>query len=281
MTTTRDYLVCPGPSSKFRFYDESYGKWMIFRNFEDLYDSWYSIQAALRSGRLQATGIMCSTLKYNPLFGGAGPKTVGVVTVYTKENDTMEVGLQLIKLPVVQHDIQYKTQKASKAMIYEHTTPKDQKLAECTLYWNNGNPSSELTGTKCPSKDRNDRHSYDPASDRWKINIVLGAPHYMSDRPHGKWVLVSNYNKSSEVNVYNLWHTLKPRVEKGRIPAIQMECPAQKLGELPQIHIYTSEFYMNEVGEKVIPAVKSDITYELNRKSFKILCWNHGNPCYK
>ena len=256
---------------------------MLFRNFEDLNATWCIVRGEVISGRLGANGALCNTLMYNPLFCGAGPKTTGRITVFTNEDDVMEVGMKLIKLSVVQHDIQYKTQEDTRAGKFAHTAP-GEKIAKLTLYWNSGNPSAELTGCKCPAKVRDDKHSYDPSTDRWKINVVNGAPHYSSDCIHGKWVITTNYDPSSKVNIKELWHNFKPNIEEGEIPAIMMECPAPKKQQ-PEIHIFTSKGNMTKVGESLIYLLKRDITYMVGGGSFrndlKTLYWNDGNPGYE
>lgn len=280
--TQTDVIRCPAPSySVITFETEAYGKWLFFRNFEDISDTWHAIREAIRSNYLGATGAMCNTLMYNPLNSGAGPSTTGRVMVFTKEENLMEVGMKLIRLPVIQHDIKYKTQEDTRARKLSFMESRE-RITVLTLYWNNGSPSTKLRGPRCNPKCRNDKYAYDPSSDRWKINIVNGLP----EQVHGKWILTSNYDAKSDMNITKLWHTLKHRVEGGKIPAIMMECPPSKeKGSPPQIHVITSKENMTKVGERLIYLVRKDITYVVGggtfRNDLKIMYWNHGKPGYE
>ena len=192
--------------------------------------------------------------------GGAGPRTHGRISVFTTKEDMLEVGIKLIRLPVVQHDIKYKTMEATMSNQFWHTI-QEGPISKCTLYWNNGSPSLEQVGPPSPRGSRDNIHHYDPSTDRWKINIVNDCQPHASESTHGKWIVVSNYEPESAVNISALWHTLKPRVEEGEIPAIRMECPRQERGEKPEIHVFTSDTKMTEVGKKIISLMKKDLTY--------------------
>ncbi len=52
---------------------------------EDLKDTWQVIKEEMKLGNLGVIGAKCSTLKYNPLHHGAGPKTIGRISVFTQE----------------------------------------------------------------------------------------------------------------------------------------------------------------------------------------------------
>lgn len=91
----------------------AHGKWLIFRNLEDINDTWCVVREGVISGHLGAVAAKCSTLRYDPLCHGAGPKTTGRISVFTNEDDYIEVGMKLIHLNVVQHDIKYKTVAAT------------------------------------------------------------------------------------------------------------------------------------------------------------------------
>ena len=287
MVIDTDVLRCPGPSyTSINFEIESYGKWLFFRNFEDINGTWCAVREAVRSNYLGATGAMCNTLRYNPLNSGAGPSTTGRVMVFTKEENLMEVGMKLIRLPVIQHDIKYKTQEDTKARKLAFMDSKE-RITVLTLFWNNGSPSRRLLGTYCNPKCRNDKYAYDPSSDKWKINIVNGSPQYTSDTQHvhGKWIVKSDYDAKSEKNITKLWHALRPRVKEGDIPAIKMECPASKhKGDPPEIYIFTSKTNMTEVGKSIISLLRSDIVFVVGggtfRRDFKTLYWNRGEPGY-
>ena len=94
------------------------------------------------------------------------------------------------------------------------------------------------------------------------------------------------YQTMTEVNITKLWYTLKPRVEEEEIPAIRMECPAPKQrGDLPEIHVFTSEAKTYRVGREIIDVLKKDITYVVGDGTFsgdhKTLYWNAGHPSYQ
>lgn len=285
--TEIDVLRCPASLyTPLSFESESYGKWLFFRNFEDINATWEVIKAEIRSGSLGATGAMCNTLRYNPLNSGAGPSTTGRIMVFTKKENMMEVGMRLIRLPVVEHDIRYKTQEDTEArrlhfLEYEKPVTKlTEPVTIVTLYWNNGEPSTKSIVKQRKHICRNDKRLYDHESDIWKINVVYGSPQNRAE-PDGKWIVPSNYDQKSEYNITNLWHVLKPRLEKGEIPAIKMVCPASKQkGEQPEIHVFTSNKNVDIVGNHIIYLLEKDITYIVGEQKSKTLYWNRGKPAY-
>lgn len=254
----------------------AHGKWLFIKNFEDLRDTWQVIKEELKSRRLGVIGAKCSTLMYNPLCYGSGPKTTGRISVFTKKEDQIEIGMNLINLPVVHHDIIYITMEAT---FNHHTTDPLECITDSTLFWNDGNPSLDQHGPRCPPHCRNDASDYDPSQDKWKLHIVNGHQRYASEHIHGKWIVVSDYAK---LNITKLWHTLKPKVEEGEVPAIRMECPAPR--QLREIHVFASESSMTTVGKKIIQLLKNDITYIVGGSTFsndrKVLYWNNGTPSY-
>ena len=282
-------LKCPGPSYQEDFAVKAHGKWLIFKNFEELNYTWCVVREAVRSGQLGAIGAKCSTLKYNPLYCRGGPITTGKITVFAKQENYMEVGKRLIRLCVVRHDIKYKTMRDTFDQRFTHTCPNSH-IARLTLFWNNGRPSTKRTGSRCPPKCRDDRRRYNPSTDIWKINVVEGSDEYRSE-PYGWWIIKSNYDAKSEVNISNLWHALKPRVEKGEIPAIRMKCPASKRDPKihtktknpdPEIHVFTSKGNIYDAGKKIIPLLENDIVYEVaSGGTCKTLYWNDGNPSWR
>ena len=86
----------------------SYGKWMVFRPFTQLDETWHMIRKEIESGVLSASVVKahCTTLYYDPSDGGPGPSTQGVIIVFTSESNAERAGVDLIKL--VKHDIKYK-----------------------------------------------------------------------------------------------------------------------------------------------------------------------------
>ena len=274
-------LICPGHSYSTDFLNlkVSYGKWLVFKDFSELSDAWRDLLEVVRSGFLGATGAKCSTLRYNPLRHGAGPTTVGKIAIYTKEDDVMDVGMKLIRLPCVQQMIEYKTQSATLAGQFRHTVPSTQSVTRYTLYWNEGRPSRE----RAPGCFQNKiSFKYDSSRDEWKINVVDGASQYASEEVNGYWNVSSNFTETSKLNISKLWHTWKPKIECGDIPAVKMECPGPK--RVAKIHVFTSEEHMDAVGKSLISLLQSDFTYyniSRRRNSNKTLYWNAGKPYYK
>ena len=262
-----------------------YGKWFIFRNFEDLNETWRELNDEVASGRLKVVGMKCSALYYDPLCTGAGPRTIGKIAVYTNKGDCVEVGMELVKL--VQHDIKYKTTETTLTKGMFSHLPVVHPITSLTMFWNDGNPYAsehQKPGTNlCPAPCRNDRRNYEPEKDIWKLNIVEGQT---QEHFHGKWIIVSNYNTKSGINITNIWHKLKAKIEAGELPVIRMECPAPKYhGEAPEVHISTSQRNMDAVGEAIISMVEHDILYVIGdglfRADEKNLFWNSGRPNYE
>ena len=83
----------------------SFGKWMIFRSFTDIDETWYKIRIEVESGALIDSALLAtsSTLHYNSTMGGPGPCTSGVICVHTTEDNIDKVGH--ILNTVVQHDL--------------------------------------------------------------------------------------------------------------------------------------------------------------------------------
>lgn len=169
---------------------------MIFRNFEDLNQTWCVVRDEVLSGRLGATGANCNTIMYDPLRHGAGPKTHGRITVYAKEDDYIHVGMRLIQLPAIQHDIRYKTLKDTISGRLSHIRGDGKRISSMSIFWNAGDPNDaenrKPETTPCKPLLR-DRYHYDAETDIWKINIVEGNT---SERINGKWILRSNYNEN-------------------------------------------------------------------------------------
>ncbi len=250
---------------------------MVFKDYSEISDAWRDLLEVVRSGFLGATGACCNTLIYNPLYCGAGPTTVGRIAIYTKEDDVMDVGMKLIRLPCVQQIIKYKTLSATNAMKFRHTIPSNQPVASDTLYWNEGKPSRE----RAPRCFQKRTSKYDSSKDLWKINVVDGASQYASEKVNGYWNVSSNFDETSELNISELWHTWKPKIESGNIPAVKMECPGPR--RVAKIHVFTSEEHMDAVGKSLISLLQSDINHSnitRRRNSNKTLYWNAGKPDY-
>ena len=136
--------------------------------------------------------------------------------------------MQLVK--IFQHDIKYKTLAATLDYLFAQKGENNDHITSMTIFWNDGDPHASLDprpGTNpCPAPQRDDKHKYNPATDRWKLNIVEGET---KERFHGKWMLVSNYDDKSDINITSLWHKLKDKIEAGEVAVIKMECPPPAL----------------------------------------------------
>ena len=240
----------------------------------------------LKRGDLNAVGASCSTLYYNPLRTGAGPRTAGKIAVYTitNEHDYIEVGMELVKL--VKHDIRYKTTEATHVEGKFAHLRGNERVTSMTIFWNDGDPyASEdpRPGTKLfPAPRRDDTHCYNPDTDVWNNNVVRGQT---QEHFHGKWILISNYDDESDINITIVWHKLKAKIKSGELRVIEMVCPAPKYkGALPEIHISTSQRCMDAAGKTIISMVKHNISYirgkGLFRDDEKTLYWNDGRPSY-
>ena len=253
-----------------------YGKWLIFRNLEDLNKTKELVYDEIKSGRLKVVGMKCSTLYYNPQSAGGGPTTTGRISVFTNKDDYIQIGRKLVKL--VRHDIKYKVEDK-----YAHLGESGGRITSMTMFLNDGKPYAAKKprhGTRiCHPPCRNDKRQYDPKYDIWKLNVVEGQA---QGRFHGKWILESNYLKTSDKNITSVWHILKAKIESGELPVIRMECPAPKFsGEIPEIHISTSEQDKNAVGEAIISVVEHDIYYITgNGDTKETLSWNDGKSGY-
>lgn len=258
--------------------DVTHGKWILFRNFEDLNNTWCVVRDEIESGRLGAIRAICSTLRYDPESYGAGPKTSGRISVFTKEDNCIDVGMRLINLEVVHHDIKYKTNKATQNRNYAHSPTTEDPFSSKYMYWNKGNPVwiHEL----CPARCRFEKYNtYDATLDQWKINIVNGPdfPDANAVHVYGKWIIKIKCNSQFT----KLWHRFKDQIENGNIAAFKMECPWKYPKSDPEIHVFTTEPTMNEIGSKLIDEVKYDICYIYKgRPSQKTYYWNDGQPGY-
>ena len=262
-----------------RSFDVTHGKWILFRNFEDLNNTWCVVRDEIESGRLGAVGAKCSTRRYDPESYGAGPKTSGRISVFTKENHCIDVGMKLIQLRGVQHDIKYKTNEATQSRNYAHNPTNEDSFCSKYIYWNMGDPV--LVRQLCPVPCRFEKfRNYDPTLDQWKINIVNGPLFSEDGLAHGHWSIKIKCNSQFT----NLWHRLKDQIDNGSIPAFKMVCPWKHPKSEPEIHVFTTEPTMNDIGSKLIAEVKYDICYKYNvthgRSSQRIYYWNNGQPGY-
>ncbi len=200
-----------------------YGKWLVFKDVEQLDDTWRVIKQAVESGELGAMEASCSTRRYNPTEAGPGSKQSGVIRVFTSEETMDEVGFRLVQL--VKHDISYKTEEATRKGIYVHSGAKKTTIK--TVYWNNGEPSLKLTGKPFSWRtaslpEGGGASSRGLTREFWSQNIAR-APvdrESSSKKINGKWLLYVDHEKMSEV-----WHIVKDEIESGKLGALEAECP--------------------------------------------------------
>ena len=240
------------------------------------------VRDEVMSGRLGAIGASCSTLWYNPLGNGVGPCTTGRIGVYTNKEDYVEVGKRLIKLKLIQHDIPYKTLEATKGGEYSHVSGSTRPISAKTIFWNNGRVFVSAKPRQgilpCPANVRS-RYQYNPKTDLWKINIMNGS---VSGPVYGKWIVKSNFDPKSEVNINDLWHRLKGMIENKELPVVRMECPSKPNKETPpEIHITTTQARASAVGEILQDIVKYDIDYFIaGSEERKTLSWSEKQSKY-
>ena len=119
------------------------GKWLVFKQFEELDATWHMIQEAVESGELHSTGAKCSTAKPDP-SSHPMESNIGVICVYTSEETMDKVGFKLVHM--VKQDIRYKTDEATRQGRYIATGYK--KVTIKTIFWNDGEPSLKITEGK-------------------------------------------------------------------------------------------------------------------------------------
>ena len=166
---------------------------------------------------------------------------------------------------MVRHDIFYKTHEATEAGAYVHITGTEKGVVNGFMYWNGGDPyisEKPKEGTVlCPAPIR-DRQPYNPKKDQWKIHIVDGHSKHASKPVFGKFVIESNYDKKSSVNVTRLWRKLKGPIKDGSLPIINMECPETSNRETPPaIHVTTAEEDVDSVAEIILNITGHNIDY--------------------
>lgn len=208
------------------------GKWLVFRYFSELDDTWDTLKRAFDAGKLKAEALKSSTMYYNPTGSGPGSCTQGVIRIYTQKKKRDFVGNQLIKL--VKHDIRYKVTAAKEG---DALTPHTSAICTTfhTLHWNSGHPTTKhqagaIQRYTCPSNDL------------WQLNVVR-APLFHSHDVYGKWVVLS---KDREITTH--WHLLKKEVNMGKMGASQIVCPGRaKKEDRPVIEVHTTREEKNEV----------------------------------
>ena len=253
---------------------KTYGKWLVFKYFDEIDEQWKEIVHALKHDELQGcTSAKCSTLFYQPTLTGPGPKTTAVICVYTCEYDMDAIGFKLVEL--VKQDIKYKTEVATHNGQYTY-----RGSGVCTIkniYYNNGKPSFELKGER--------RFCNYFREDIWHLNVVECPELSKSEVDYGRWILT--LEEYSELT--HIWHLFKKMIEleKEKFGALKMICPPKRVrkssSEIPVFHIYTSKEKMKSVGSKLINVIKQDIVFERKQDlpPFTTLYWNDGEPSYE
>ena len=70
-----------------------FGKWMVFRHYDELDEMWEKIRTAIASDKLHECMLArCATLKYDPTQEGPGPSTTSVISVYTEKHNIEDIG---------------------------------------------------------------------------------------------------------------------------------------------------------------------------------------------
>ena len=252
-----------------------YGKWLIFKHYDELDRTWEMIKTAILSDKLKGCkNAKCSTIYYDPTRVGPGPCTSGVISVYTERDNMEAIGFELIKL--IQHDLKYKTNESTKSYKYSFIGLR-KEVASKTIYWNNGKPSFECVELESRGTTHN-------KEDIWHLNIVNAPESLHSEQVHGKWILYMEYQELT-----GLWHLLKEKIEskEEKFQALKMECPPKhdftSRTEKPRFFIFTSKKEKNSVGKYLIEQVKRDIQYECNEEPYssETLYWNGGKPAYE
>ena len=144
-TITDDYWVWVEGPDEIRSSQKTLGKWLVFKRFDKLDETWHMIRKAVDSGELGAIGAKCSTAcaVADPSSNTMDPST-GVICVYTSKETMDEVGFKLIRM--VKQDIRYKTDEATLKGEYIATGYK--KVTVKTIFWNNGEPGFTKTLTR-------------------------------------------------------------------------------------------------------------------------------------
>ena len=254
---------------------KDYGKWLVFKHFDELDETWEKIRTAVANGELQGcTMAECTTLKYLPSEKGPGPSTTAVICVYTEEHDIDVIGFKLIEIAC--QDIKYKTEEACLKNLYTHCGHGRVSLK--TIYWNKGKPSFECEGKPCYGTSFK-------KEDIWHLNVVTAPEPFNSEEVHGRWILYLENDELTE-----LWHYLKDMIEckQTNFGIIEMVCPPKRVRKSPTessiFHIYTSSKNRKSVGRKLI---ERDMDYEQKPQYRNMRCvvetlyWNDGEPDYE
>ena len=262
-------------------YEETcyFGKWLVFKHFDELEELWKRVRIAILTDKLQGcTDAKCSTIKYNPSVGGPGPRTKGVICVYTYEHNMDAIGFKLIE--IAEQDIKYKTENATEEGKYVHTG--DGKITIKTIFWNNGRPSFVCEDKPCHGTSKHKK-------DIWRLNVVEAPlPFRPTEREiFGRWIV-----ELENEDLTNYWYLLKENIEckTKNFGIAAMVCPPKRnpssAEEQAVFLLYVSRKWKDSVGFYLINLVKKDIVFErkwFDRRSqqFETLYWNNCEPAYE
>ena len=141
-TVTDTYWVWAKAPDEIRSSQKTLGKWLVFKQLEELDETWHMIRKAVESGQLGARGAKCSTALEDASCYPMD-SSVGVICVYTSEETMDEVGFKLVHM--VKQTIRYKTDEATLQGMYRATGYK--KVTIKTIFWNDGEP--DFTRKRC------------------------------------------------------------------------------------------------------------------------------------
>ena len=255
------------------------GKWLIFKHYDEIDETWEKIRTALVTDNLQGcVHAICSTMRYDPTSQGPGPSTKGVMCVFTEEHNIDAIGFKLIE--IVQQDIKYKNESDSGK--YAHKG--DGKVTIKTIFWNNGKPSFVCEGKPCYGTSRD-------KEDIWHLNVVEAPKEFAPQVIFGRWIVEVENEELTE-----LWHILKEEIEckTENFGVAGMVCPPKRnqrsAEEKAVFQLYVGKEWKDSVGYKLIDLVETDIVFEHKRRSdsddrrshcYETLYWNNGEPAYE
>jgi len=273
---SRAFIFCPSKLGR----ELRYGKWLVFRPFPLLDETWHFLREKVHSGVLSSctTGARSSCMFYNPSLSGPGRHTTGVVIVYTTEADIDTAGFILINL--VKHDIKYKSDRATHDGKYQWKGGYGSVCLK-TLYWNDGEPSFECrVDTKGPTFSHQ-------LFDKWNLNRVIAPRDVMANTAvYGYWTIVHE----REFNLTDFWHHFKPRIESGKLGPVEMVCPPKRDPRDPKemviFLLYTAYENVALVGTELAKYIRKNIYYTVtNRESHRPnynhqVLWREDEPEY-
>ena len=233
-----------------------HGKWLVFEKIDSIDEIWSMIVEAIKKDELGGCiEAKCSTPFFNPTAHGPGPIVTNQISVYTSEDNKMDVGEKLIHL--VQRDIKYKLEGDTQSGRYRH---KDSDLEIERYFYNTGHPSATLVNNKCPG-------FMDDGEDKWRLNIVE-CRKLQSEDIFGYWEFVIDGEPLTD-----LWHYLKDKIqsEEKSLGAIKMVCPKKlRKEDKPTYQVFTSKSQMLATGLTLIHIMEKDIIF-IERESHNII----------